>query len=73
MTGFRATPADVTDRDAAREVLLRLCPAHPEITPVWADQGYWTVITLMTRRLVRPGFMTPRCITQNPAAATTTH
>jgi Transposase DDE domain len=34
------TPADVTDRDAAREVLLRLCLEHPEITQVWADQGY---------------------------------
>jgi Transposase DDE domain len=34
------TPANVTDRDAAREVLLRLCLEHPEITQVWADQGY---------------------------------
>ena len=34
------TPAKFTDRDAAREVLLRLCLEHPEITQVWADQAY---------------------------------
>ena len=34
------TPANVTDRDAAREVLLRLCLQHPEIAQVWAGQGY---------------------------------
>lgn len=34
------TPADVTDRDAARQALLRLCLEHPEITRAWADQGY---------------------------------
>lgn len=40
IVAIMVTPADVTDRDAAREVLLRLCLEHPEITQVWADQGY---------------------------------
>lgn len=26
------TPADVTDRDAVREVLLRPCLEHPEVS-----------------------------------------
>lgn len=34
------TPADVTDRDAAKEVLFRLRLMHPEITLVWADSAY---------------------------------
>lgn len=34
------TPADVTDRDAAREVLFRLHLMHPEIATVWADSAY---------------------------------
>ncbi|MFJ3804701.1 IS5 family transposase [Streptomyces sp. NPDC090088] len=34
------TPADVTDRDAAREVLFRLHLMHPEIAIVWADSAY---------------------------------
>ena len=34
------TPADMTDRDAAKEVLFRLRLMHPEITIVWADSGY---------------------------------
>ncbi|GGY96694.1 hypothetical protein GCM10010343_22920 [Streptomyces avidinii] len=29
------TPADMTDRDAAKEVLFRLRLMHPEITIVW--------------------------------------
>ncbi len=33
------TPADMTDRDAAKEVLFRLRLMHPEITIVWADSG----------------------------------
>lgn len=33
-------PADITDRDAAREVLFRLRLMHPEITIVWADSAY---------------------------------
>jgi len=35
-----ATPADVQDRDAARILLTRLQAEHPEIVPVWADNGY---------------------------------
>jgi transposase len=34
------TPADMTDRDAAKEILFRLRLMHPEITVVWADSGY---------------------------------
>lgn len=34
------TPADTTDRDAARLLLARLRVAHPEITLIWADSGY---------------------------------
>lgn len=34
------TPADITDRDAAREVLFRLHLMHPEIATVWADSAY---------------------------------
>lgn len=34
------TPADMTDREAAKEVLFRLRLMHPEITIVWADSGY---------------------------------
>lgn len=41
------TPANMTDRNAAKEVLFRLRLMHPEITIVWA------AITLMTRRITR--------------------
>lgn len=36
------TPADMTDREAAKEVLFRLQLRlmHPEITIAWADSGY---------------------------------
>lgn len=34
------TPADMTDRDAAREVLFRLRLMNPEITIVRADSAY---------------------------------
>lgn len=34
------TPADMTDRDAAKEVLFRLRLVHPAITIVWADSAY---------------------------------
>lgn len=34
------TPADMTDRDAAKEVLFRLRLMHPEITIVWGDSDY---------------------------------
>ncbi|MFJ3520769.1 MULTISPECIES: transposase [unclassified Streptomyces] len=34
------TPADMTDRDAARELLWRLRVMQPQITQVWADFSY---------------------------------
>ena len=34
------TPADVQDRDAAKDLLTRLKLTHPEIVQVWADSGY---------------------------------
>ncbi|MGW2600013.1 IS5 family transposase [Streptomyces klenkii] len=34
------TPANVSDRDAGREVLFRLRLMHPELTVVWADSAY---------------------------------
>ncbi|MFI0155929.1 transposase [Streptomyces lydicus] len=34
------TPADMTDRAAAREMLWRLRLTHPQITQVWADSAY---------------------------------
>jgi transposase len=34
------TPADVQDRDAAKDLLARLKLMHPEIVQVWADGGY---------------------------------
>ncbi|MEV1049044.1 transposase [Streptomyces sp. NPDC049916] len=34
------TPADITDRDAARELLRRLRVMQPQITQVWADSAY---------------------------------
>ncbi|MBT3166486.1 transposase [Streptomyces sp. Vc74B-19] len=34
------TPADTTDRDAARELHWRLRLTQPQITQVWADSAY---------------------------------
>ncbi|WP_308406073.1 IS5 family transposase [Streptomyces naphthomycinicus] len=34
------TRADMTDRDAAREMLFRLRLTHPQITQIWADSAY---------------------------------
>ena len=34
------TPANVPDRDAAKDLLARLKLTHPEIVQVWADAGY---------------------------------
>lgn len=34
------TPASLSDRDAAKEILFRLRLTHPEITLVWADSAY---------------------------------
>lgn len=40
MVDLLVTPADVPDRDGARQLLARLHAAHPEITTVWADSAY---------------------------------
>ncbi len=46
------TPAGITDRDAAREVLFRLRLTHPEIATVWADSAYaGTLVTWAKTRL----------------------
>ncbi|WP_442538358.1 hypothetical protein [Streptomyces pseudogriseolus] len=34
------TPADTTDRYAARKLLWRLRLTQPQITQVWADSSY---------------------------------
>ncbi|GAB2891610.1 hypothetical protein GCM10027074_69780 [Streptomyces deserti] len=56
------TPADMTDRNAAKEVLFRLRLMHPEITIVWADSAYagqlvtWakTYLNLTIKTVSRP-------------------
>lgn len=56
------TPADMTDRNAAKEVLFRLRLMHPEITIVWADSAYagklvtWakTYLSLTIKTVSRP-------------------
>jgi transposase len=68
------TPADTTDRDAAKEVLFRLRLMHPEITIVWADSGYagqlvtWakTNLDLTLKTVSRP--KTPPASSSCPAA-----
>lgn len=44
------TPADMTDRDAAKEVLFRLRLMHPEITIVWADSAYAGQLVTWTKK-----------------------
>jgi transposase len=36
----KVTAADVTDRDAAREMLPKLRKTNPELTLMWADNAY---------------------------------
>lgn len=62
-----ATPTDMTDRDAAKEVLFRLRLMYPEITIVWADSGYagqlvnWAKVNLgLTLKAVSRPENTPR-------------
>lgn len=67
------TPADMTDGDAAKEVLFRLRLTHPEITIVWADSAYagqlvtWakTYLRLTLKTVSRPkdasGFVVLPC------------
>lgn len=46
------TPASLSDRDAAKEILFRLRLTHPEITLVWADSAYaGKLVTWAKRRL----------------------
>lgn len=68
------TPADMTDRNAAKEVLFRLRLMHPEITIVWADSAYagqlvtWakTYLNLTIKTVSRP--RTPPASSSCPAA-----
>ncbi|WP_370072870.1 hypothetical protein [Streptacidiphilus sp. MAP5-3] len=65
------TAASVSDRDAGRDLLQRLCARHRAITLVWADGGYtgWlvdfasTVLALALTIVKRPddarGFTVP--------------
>ncbi|PBD02388.1 transposase [Streptomyces sp. Ag82_O1-15] len=46
------TPADMTDRDAAKEVLFRLRLMHPEITIVWADSAYTGQLVTWSKSLL---------------------
>lgn len=56
------TAANVTDRDAAKELLFRLALTHPEIDIVWADSAYagklvtWakTYLDITTKTVKRP-------------------
>lgn len=73
------TPADLTDRDAAKEVLFRLRLMYPEITVVWADSAYagqlveWAkktlklTINVVARPPGRPGFIV--ALADNPICA----
>jgi hypothetical protein len=36
----KVTPADITDRDAARALLLELRARNPELSLMWADNAY---------------------------------
>ncbi|MFM9499492.1 IS5 family transposase [Streptomyces galilaeus] len=47
------TPADMTDRDAAKEVLFRLRLMHPEITIVWADSAYAGQLVTWAKKYLR--------------------
>ncbi|MFI2635084.1 transposase [Streptomyces collinus] len=57
--------ADMTDREAAKEVLFRLQLIHPKIAIVWADSGYagqlvaWPSRTLTRSRLGRTPHPSP--------------
>ncbi len=63
------TPADVQDRDAARDVFWRLRLTQPQITQVWADRGYagdlvdwarerlWLTLRIVSRPKGTKGFV----------------
>lgn len=46
------TPADMPERDAARDVLFRLRLMHPEITAVWADSAYAGVLVTWAQQFL---------------------
>ncbi|MFE6702927.1 transposase [Streptomyces sp. NPDC057718] len=46
------TPADMTDRDAAREMLWRLRLTQPQIAQVWADPAYAGQLVNWARNLL---------------------
>lgn len=47
------TPADVQDRDAARDVLLLLRRRHPLVRVIWADGAYAGTLIPWAQRLLR--------------------
>ncbi|MFF6981296.1 transposase [Streptomyces sp. NPDC008343] len=63
------TPADIQDRDAARDVFWRLRLTQPQITQVWADRGYagdlvewardrlWLTLRIVSRPKGTKGFV----------------
>ena len=46
------TPADIEDRDAARDVFWRLRLTQPQITRIWADRGYGGDLVNWARELL---------------------
>jgi hypothetical protein len=46
------TPADIQDRDAARDVFWRLRLTQPQITQIWADRGYGGDLVNWARELL---------------------
>ncbi|MFJ4188198.1 transposase [Kitasatospora sp. NPDC089509] len=47
------TAASVTDREAGRHLLARLCERYWRITPVWADGGYTGRLVDIARDVLR--------------------
>ncbi|WP_443068146.1 transposase [Streptomyces sp. NBC_01356] len=48
------TAANVTDRDAAKELLFRVALMHPEIAIVWADSAYAEKLVTWAETYLRP-------------------